>query len=83
MARKKYDFRTEAEKKRDEECVVIAKRFKELAPYAEHPNRVFVLIANELGLKRTCVRSRLIRMGFYIPGEKRGWKSGFTINLNP
>ena len=82
MAKKlKYDLRTPAEKKRDEECIVIEKRFRELMPCTPHPHRVFSVIAQELGLNRTCVRDRCIRMGLFTPGHGKGKRSNFTINL--
>jgi hypothetical protein len=81
MARKKYDFRTDREKLRDEQCEVIARRFRELMPFTDYPNRVFTKIAEELNLKRTCVRSRCIRMGIYVPGTSRGRNGGHKVNL--
>ena len=82
MARKlKYDLRTPQEKKRDEECVIIEKRFRELMPCTDYPTRVFQTIADELGINRTCVRDRCVRMGLYEMGTRTGRNSGFKVNL--
>lgn len=81
MAKPKYDLRTEREKRRDNEAEVIAKRFKELLPYAPSITRAITTIAGELGVHPTCVRSRLIKMGIYTPGNIKGRGGNFTVNL--
>ena len=81
MARKKYDLRTEREKLRDEQCEVIAKRFRELMPYAPNATRVVNTIAQELGIMPSTVRTRATKMGIYTPCGKKGEKGTYKVNL--
>ena len=81
MAKLKYDFRTEREKKRDEECKVIERRFRELIPHAPNATRVINAIAEELGIMPSTVRNRAKKMGIYVPCEKQGQKGTYKVNL--
>lgn len=82
MGRKKpIDLRTPREIKRDENCAYIAKRFRELYPYAPNPTRVFKTISSEIDLDATCVRAWCVKMGLFIPGTGQGNSKGYQVVL--
>ena len=72
MAEEKIDLRTEREKLHDEQTAIIAKRYKELIPYAPYPTRAMTFIGAEIGLSEQSVRNRLIELGLYTPQGRKG-----------